>query len=156
MKGRTFSLDFASDSTSVIINETAVKVMGMQNPLGQQITLYGNKYKIIGVHRDVHRNSLHKIIDPVVTRLYTYLPFSLYIRVSSVDLPATMKIIEEEWYKIVPNFPFVYNFLDERIASLYKYEQEIAKIFTHFAILAIFISCLGLFGLATFTVESRT
>ena len=156
VKGRSFSRDFASDSASVVVNEAAVKVMGMQDPLGQQITLLGKNYAIIGVSKNIHRNSLHTSIDPVVTRIYTYLPFSLYIRISSVDLTTTLKKIEEEWYKIVPDFPFVYNFLDERIASLYKYEQEIAKIFTYFAILAIFISCLGLFGLVTFTAESRT
>ena len=156
VKGRSFSQEFASDSAAVVVNKAAVKVMGMQDPMGQQITLQGKNYTIIGVNQDVHRNSLHTPIDPVVTRIYTYLPFSLYIRTSSADLQGTLKTIEEEWYKIVPGFPFVYNFLDERIASLYKYEQEIAKIFTYFAILAIFISCLGLFGLATFTAESRT
>ncbi len=156
VKGRSFSRELASDSAAVMVNKAAVKAMGMQDPVGQQVILLGKHYTIIGVSQDVHQNSLHTRIDPVVTRIYTYLPFSLYIRVSSVDLPATMKIIEEEWYKIVPDFPFVYNFLDERITSLYRYEQEIAKVFTYFAILAIFISCLGLFGLATFTAESRT
>ncbi len=155
-KGRSFSRDFASDSLAVVLNEAAVKYLGMQNPIGQQIALYGINHTIIGVNRDVHRNSLHTTIDPVVTRLYTSLPFSLYIRINSIDISSTLKMIEKEWFKIVPDFPFAYNFLDERMAGLYKYEQEIAKIFTFFSILAIFISCLGLFGLATFTAESRT
>jgi len=156
VEGRSFSKELASDSSSVVVNEAAVKTMGMQDPIGQQITLYGNIYTIIGVNENIHRNSLHTTIDPVVTKIYSSLPFSLYIRTGSTDLPATLKTIETEWYKIVPDFPFVYTFLDEQVASLYKYEQEIAKIFTFFAILAIFISCLGLFGLATFTAESRT
>ena len=156
VKGRSFSKELASDSSAVVINEAAVKVMGMTDPIGEQFKLHGKLHTIIGVNKDVHLNSLHMSIEPVVTRIYTYLPFSLFIRISSVDLSKSLKTIEEEWYKIVPDFPFVYTFLDERVAGMYKYEQEISKIFTFFAFLAIFISCLGLFGLATFTAESRT
>lgn len=108
------------------------------------------------MNENAHLNSLHNSIEPVITRIYTYVPFTLFIRVGSANLTQSLKTIEDEWYKIVPDFPFVYKFLDERIAGLYRYEQEISKIFTFFAILAIFISCLGLFGLATFTAESRT
>lgn len=154
--GRSFSKDLASDSSAVVVNEAAVKVMGMIDPVGQQFHLYDKDYTIIGVNKDVHLNSLHNSIEPVITRIYTYFPFTLYIRTNSMYLTETLKTIEEEWYKIVPDFPFVYTFLDERIAVLYKYEQEISKIFSFFAALAIFISCLGLFGLATFTAESRT
>ena len=156
IKGRSFSKDLASDSSAVVVNEAAVAALGMEEPIGQQFRINDKNYTIIGVNKNIHLNSLHVSIEPVITRIYTYLPFSLYIRVGSANLSQTLKIIEAEWYKIVPDFPFVYNFLDELVASLYKYEQEIAKIFTFFAILAIFISCLGLFGLATFTAESRT
>ena len=156
VEGRTFSSSMASDSSAVIVNEAAVKAMAMENPVGQQFILNEKSYQIIGVNKDVHLNSLHVKIEPVVTRIYTYIPFSLFIRMNSHDLQHTLETIEDEWYKIVPDFPFVYSFLDERVASMYQYEQEISKIFTFFAILAIFISCLGLFGLATFTAESRT
>jgi len=155
-KGRSFSKELASDSSAVIVNEAAVKAMGMSDPIGQQFNLHGKLHTIIGVNKDVNLNSLHISIEPVITRIYTYVPFTLFIRTTSFNLPQNLKIIEEEWYKIVPDFPFVYTFLDDRIAGLYKYEQEISKAFTFFASLAIFISCLGLFGLATFTAESRT
>ncbi|MBN1326916.1 MAG: ABC transporter permease [Candidatus Cloacimonetes bacterium] len=156
LEGRGFNRDFSSDSTAVVVNEAAVYAMGMQEPLGQQLTLDGQNYTIIGVNKNMHRNSLHTAIEPVVTRIITYVPFTLFIRVDARNLSENIKIIEQEWYRIVPDFPFVYNFLDERIAALYKYEQKIARVFTYFALLAIFISCLGLLGLATFSTESRT
>lgn len=156
LQGRSFDSNLVSDSASVVINEVAVNVMGMQQPIGQQISLYDETYTIIGINKNVHRNSLHTDIEPVITRLITYLPFTLFIRVNANDLAENIKIIEQEWYNIVPDFPFVYNFLDKQIALLYQYEQEIAKVFTYFAALAIFISCLGLFGLATYTTETRT
>ncbi len=155
-KGRSFSKELVSDSSAVVVNEAAVKAMGMTDPIDKQFNLHGKLHTIIGVNKNVNLNSLHISIEPVITRIYTYVPFTLFIRTTSINLLQSLKTIEEEWYKIVPDFPFVYTFLDERIAGMYKYEQEISKAFIFFASLAIFISCLGLFGLATFTAESRT
>jgi len=156
LQGRSFSKDFASDSSAVVLNESAVKVIGQEYPVGKQLQYYGKDFTIIGIVKDFHSNSLHSEIHPVVTFPNPPMPFSLYIKVSSANLQNTLKIIEEEWEKIVPDFPFDYSFLDEKIANLYEYEKKIGRIFSYFAIFAILISCMGLFGLATFIAESRT
>ncbi len=157
-EGRYFSNQNPADSLAVIINESAVKTFNLKEPLGKRITFTGQNLTctIIGVVKDFHIRSLHQKIEPLV--IYygrgqtSYLP----IRISSKDISGTISHIKDEWKKFVPNKPFEYFFLDEDLNKLYQSEQKTGEILTSFSLLAIFIACLGLFGLAAFTTERRT
>jgi predicted permease len=162
--GRDYSNDFSTDSiNSIVINEAAAKYMGMEDPIGKEITdvdEYGRKKwtkTIIGVVKDLITESPY---DPVVQTLYLYqkdassvLNIRLNATVSAqVALPEIKKAIE----KVVPTALFDYKFIDEEYARKFGQEQRIGKLSGAFSILAIFISCLGLFGLAAFVAEQRT
>ncbi len=158
IKGRYFSRNNPSDTTAVILNESAVKVFNLKNPIGQRIMFVGPRIKgtIIGVVKDFNFTSLHQKIEPIViyyTRGQTaYLP----IRITAAGITGTISLIEKEWKNFVPDKPFEFFFLDEDLNRLYKSEMKTGEIITSFSILAIFIACLGLFGLAAFTAERRT
>jgi len=159
-EGRSFDRTNISDRKNFIINQTAVKYMGMESPVGQRLKLWGQEGQIIGVVKDFHHVSLHREIMP---HYFTINPrFSanalkyVFVKINSVNIPDTMKYIQETLVKNGPNYPVEYDFLDQGIGALYQSEQKLGKIFTYFAILAIFISCLGIFGLSAFSVEQRT
>ena len=161
--GRGFSRDFPSDTAAVIINEIAVKHFGFEEPVGSFISTYGGSqeaptsdvYKIVGVIKDFHYTNMRTRIDPLVFTLGKstgYVSFKL----QSENLAATIDNIRNIWDEFAPGQPFAYSFLDDRFDQLYENEQRIGKIFGVFAFLAIFIACLGLYGLAAFTAEQRT
>jgi putative ABC transport system permease protein len=156
--GRYFSKDFPSDTLAVVLNESAVKAFGFSNPIGKRIYVGGRKtpYTIIGVLHDFHYESLHQKIQPLVIALdigqTPYLP----IRLKTANISSVLSFIKSEWKKFVPGKPFEYYFLDENINHLYLSEQKTGELFTTFSILAMFIACLGLLGLAAFTAERRT
>ncbi|MBN2459970.1 MAG: ABC transporter permease [Candidatus Cloacimonetes bacterium] len=157
LQGRTFSREISSDVTSAfIINESALRVMGFASPLGKRISLYGKEGEIIGVVRDYHAHSLHQEIKPLIITIndQSY-PVYIYIKINPERIRGSISFINEEWDRIIPDFPFEYHFLDEMLNDYYKNENQIGMIFGFFAILAIIVSCLGLFGLATFATESR-
>ncbi len=158
--GRTFSKDFGTDSTqAMVINESAAKMLGYNTPaaaVGRDFDQWGRKGKIIGVLKDFNYASLQQKIEPLAMRIETWAYGMLSIKVSSKNLPVTVKAIAGKWNQIIPNRPFDYSFLDESFNQLYHAEDNFGNLFFHFAILAIFISCLGLLGLASYSTIQRT
>jgi putative ABC transport system permease protein len=152
-EGRYFSRKFPADtSTGIVVNETAVRAMKMENPIGKKLL----DQNIIGVVKDFHFASLHSRIGPLVIYYNPNEIQNLLIKVKPDDFSQTIKSIEHAWNRVVPGFPFEYSFLDEQIDRLYQAEQRVGKIINTFSILALFIACLGLFGMASFTAEQRT
>jgi putative ABC transport system permease protein len=156
LAGRDFSKDFPTDSADYIINETAMKRMGYTNPIGQPLSLWGRKGKIVGMIKDFHLNSMHEPILPLIIWLNKGENYgSLLIRTEPGKTKEALASLETLAKQINPEFPFSYSFSDEEYQSLYKSEQIVGKLANAFAVLAIFISCLGLLGLAMFTAEQR-
>ncbi|MES2063139.1 MAG: ABC transporter permease [Bacteroidota bacterium] len=156
LAGRDFSKDFPTDTAGYIINETAMKRMGYVNPIGQPLSLWGRKGKIVGLIKDFHLNSMHEPIIPLVIWLNKGENYgSLLIRTAPGKTKEALASLQTLARQINPEFPFSYTFSDEEYQSLYKSEQIVGKLANAFAILAIFISCLGLLGLAMFTTEQR-
>ncbi len=158
VQGRNFSRDFPSDEMGAfLVNETAVKVAEWESPVGRKFAHWnGAKGEIVGVIKDFHLRSLHSPIEP----LYVYLSTSSFshisVKVRSSGIPATIEYIEGVMKKFAPSTPFSYSFFDEVFELAYFTEQRMGRIFSAFAILAIFIACLGLFGLTVFAAEQRT
>ncbi|MCI0750488.1 MAG: FtsX-like permease family protein, partial [Flammeovirgaceae bacterium] len=158
-EGRYFSRDFATDSTAIIINEAAVKEMGLKSPLNEEILSFNGPapttLKIIGVAKDFNFESLKEKVRPLVIQLSRQRDNNLLIRYDGSAKDAVASV-EGLWKKLAPSEPFEYAFLDENYDALFRSEQRLSKLFTVFTILAIAIACMGLFGLASFTAEQRT
>ncbi|MBN8787727.1 MAG: ABC transporter permease, partial [Terrimonas sp.] len=156
-KGRDFSKEFGLDSANFILNETAVKKMGFENPVGQTVTWGNHPGKIIGVLKDFHFNSMHQAIEPLILRVDEDWSWgTILVRTKPRETKEAIAGLEKLCKTINPKFPFTYQFSDLEFEKLYRSEQVISKLSNIFAFLAIFISCLGLFGLAAFTAEQRT
>jgi putative ABC transport system permease protein len=152
-EGRFLSRQFISDtSRSVVVNEAAVRAMGMQSPLGKQVL----DATIVGVVKDFHFSSLHSEIKPLAIHYRPDTFRYLLVKVKPDDISHFIRSLEATWTKLVPGTPFEYQFLDEKIDMLYRTDQRIGKIINSFTILALFIACLGLFGMASFAAEQRT
>jgi putative ABC transport system permease protein len=157
IEGRSYSKEFSTDATdALIVNEEAVKVMGMDSPIGKQLGIGDNQAKIIGVVKNYHFRSLKQEIEPLILILAPENCWALFARLRSEDISQTIGHMEKVWGEFASGYPFSSRFMDEAIDDLYRSEQRIGTIFRYFAILAIFISCLGLFGLASFMAEQRT
>jgi len=160
IQGRNFAGDFGTDSNAIVINETAAKALGWgSNPLGKTLTHVdnngtGTSYHVIGVVKDFHFKSLHEKISPLVM---TYAKYSgqLIVRVNSKDIAGVIRKVENGWKDLKIDNPFTYSFLDEQFYRTYQAEQNTGQILGIFAGLTIFVACLGLFGLATFTIRQR-
>jgi ABC-type antimicrobial peptide transport system permease subunit len=154
--GRSFSKKFPSDKTdAVIINEAAVKAMGMQAPVGRQLTKDGRQYRIVGVVKNYHFQSLHHGIEPLIL-LYREIPGGvLAVKLNSDDITDTIRFIEDLWKKFDPDFPVIHGFVDELLNDWYLSEKRTEAIYKYFSFLAVFIAGLGLFGLASFVTEQR-
>lgn len=157
--GRNFSRDYPTDTANYVLNETAVKMLGWgtsDNAIGKDMVYGGTKGKVIGVIKDFHFESLHQKIVPLIC----YMPSQSYyhnlsVKVSGNNLPATISSIQSTWSKYLPQVPFDYRFLDDKFQKLYSSEQQQGNLFTIFSFIAIFIACLGLFGLSAFTITQR-
>ena len=156
--GRYFSKQFPSDTLAVVLNESAVKLFGLNKPIGKRIFIVGRNipYNVIGVLKDFHYESLHQKIQPLIITLNAGQTAYLPIRLKTTNVSSVLSFIKSEWKKFVPGKPFEYYFIDQDINRLYMSEQKTGELFTAFSVLAIFIACLGLFGLAAFTAERRT
>ncbi|MGD9345246.1 MAG: ABC transporter permease, partial [Candidatus Aminicenantes bacterium] len=155
-EGRFFSKKFAADPSSVVVNETAAKVIGGGSPIGRRFTFWGIKYRIMGVVRDFHFSPMQYKLKPLIL---AYVPddFRFFIiRIESRRITQAITHLERVWKKFAPEYPFEYRFFDDEYDAMYRNEQRVETIFESFAILAIVISCLGLFGLASFLAERRT
>jgi ABC-type antimicrobial peptide transport system permease subunit len=156
-EGRDFSKDFGTDSASFMLNETAVNKIGYKNPVGQTISWGNRKGTIIGILKDFHFNSMHQAIDPLIIRLDENWPWgTILVRTRLGKTKEAIADLEKLCKKINSKIPFTYQFSDQEYDRLYRSEQVISKLANIFAFLAISISCLGLFGLATFTASQRT
>jgi putative ABC transport system permease protein len=158
--GRSFSADLPGDRVNYVINQKAAAYMGMKEPVGQRLKFWGQEGRIIGVVKDFHHVSLHREILPQVftinPRFAANSIKSIFIKVSPGGLPETLRAIRETAAKYAPDYPIDAAFLDKGTASLYESEKKLGRIFTAFAFLAVFISCLGILGLAAHSTEQRT
>ena len=161
LRGRAFSADVASDtSQAIILNETAVRLLGWEDdPIGKQIVLpaYDNlSLTVIGVVKDYHNLTLREEIAPMGFLARWKMFYSLVLRIRPEETAQTLSFLETQWKRFVPDAPFEHHFLDEIIDWVYFNEQLTGKMLGVFSLLAIFVACLGLFGLAAFMVQSRT
>ncbi|WP_343670044.1 ABC transporter permease [Chitinophaga sp.] len=156
LKGRGFSTAF-NDSSSFVINETAVKLMGMtvDNAIGKPLFYNGTNGSIIGVVKDFNFKPIQQVIEPLILRLNRYGGY-VVVKSRPGSTEATIKALEKISEDLNSAYPFNYNFLDQDIANQYKGEQQMSKIFNLFSILAIFISSLGLYGLSAFLAQQKT
>jgi len=157
VKGRNFSRDFSTDEQNAyILNESAAKELEFDDPIGKRITVNETEGEIIGIVKDFHSNSLHQKIEPVAFRLRPWNVFYLSVKISAFDIPETVAYIEETWKKFSPDKPVEYFFLDDQIDRMYRDERRLGQIFNYFTFLAIFIACLGLYGLVSYSAERKT
>jgi putative ABC transport system permease protein len=161
-EGRNFSRDFVSDSTAIIINEEAVRQLGLQEPvIGQRLAWDDEAGKthdvtIVGIAKDFHFTNLHSAISPFGFILEVGNGSNFFIRIGSTELAATLANIERVWSLHNPGKPFEYSFQDQYIANLHLNDERFGKLFSVFTMLAITLACLGLFGFTAFLAESRT
>ena len=156
LDGRFFSHEFPHDRTeSVVINETALKTMDLQSPIGKRITVWNRNFRIIGVVKDFHFYSLHNEIQPLIF-INRYAGFkNIFIRINSQNLPETLNFIKNKLKEIAPGYIPDIKFLDESLNNIYITEQRMERLTKYFSFLAIFISCIGLLGLVSFSVKQR-
>ncbi len=164
-QGRNFSKDFPSDSTGIILNESAVKVLGFKDPLKE--TLYRPSFNnngsigrtvgfhVVGVVKDFNFSSLHQNVGPLIIQLGENWG-SISLRINITNTSSIINIAQTKWNSMVPGQPFSYTFMDADFNNIYTAEQQTGKLFITFAVFAIFIGCLGLFGLVTYAAEQRT
>jgi len=158
--GRAFSKEFGTDTTqAMVVNESVTKLLGYSNPqeaVGRKFKQWGREGKIIGVMQDFHYRSLQQPIKPLTMRIEPDGSDLLSVNISGGNVPATLASIEKKWKEMIPNRPFSYFFMDEFFDRQYRGEERFGNLFLNFAILAIFISCLGLLGLASYSTMQRT
>jgi putative ABC transport system permease protein len=158
--GRAFNREFTTDSNeAMIVNEATTRLLGYHSPqqaVGKRFKQWGHEGKIIGVIKDFHYKSLQTPIKPLSIRM-DWSGFSLLsIKVNPANVKHTIASIEKEYKTLIPNRPFSYYFLDEFFDRQYRNEERFGRLFLNFAVLAIFISCLGLLGLASYSTMQRT
>ncbi len=160
LAGRSFSKEFGTDTTqAMVVNESTVKLLGYSSPqqaIGKKFDQWGRQGKIIGVVKDFHFRSLQEPIKPLTLRIEPGGCNLISVNLSGGNLPATVKAIEAKWKELIPDRPFEYVFLNDSFNKQYKSEENFGNLFLNFAILAIFISCLGLLGLASYSTLQRT
>jgi putative ABC transport system permease protein len=146
----------AADSMHFILNETAVKAARLADPIGKKFRLWKTEGTIVGVVKDFHFSSMRQKIQPAIFYCQSKSHGQIYIKTTGKNVPGAIAAAGSEWKKYNPGFPFEYNFLDDRFKSLYESEQRTGVLFDIFSGIAIFISCLGLLGLAAYTAQMRT
>lgn len=155
-QGRFYSEDYGTDTSKIIFNETAIRIMNMKDPIGQKIKLWGQyDLEIIGVVKDFHYQSLHEAVNPLFFRLAPQNTWTIMARLEGGKEKETLERLRDFYRQYNPGFTFDYRFQDQEYAKQYESEQRVATLSGYFASIAILISCLGLFGLATFTAERR-
>lgn len=161
-EGRYFSEEFSTDKDAAfILNQAAVDFLEFESPIGKKIRTGGRSGEIVGVVENSHFKSLHHEIEPLIfMQLDDYKSIDLFgvvlVKFSGQDVPQLLDNVKNIWQEYNPNLPFEFHFLDQTIERQYGFEKRLSAIFTWFSVVSIFISCLGLFGLATFIVKSRT
>lgn len=157
--GRPFSGDVANENGNVMLNESAAKLMGfkeMQEAVNDQIFFWGDTFRIVGVLKNYHQESLKKSVEPLIFRYYKA-PGGFYsVKMNVANVQETIQRIETVWKEFYPGSPFTYFFLDDHYNEQYKSDQQFGKAFGLFSALAIFVACLGLFGLSSLMAVQRT
>src|SRR6187200_239144 len=156
--GRDFSKDFATDSSAFIINESAVKFLGFQDPVGKMLKWNNRPYTIIGIINDIMQESPFYPVRPTLYHIDADTNmWNTILRLNpQQNAQQSISKIEQVWKKYTPGVPFDYKFVDEEFGRKFLDEERFGKLSSYFAILAIFISCLGLFGMASFVAEQKT
>ena len=167
-EGRFFSKEFLTDSLGIVLNEKAVREMGLTNAVGTRLTTTEDQfnapdgrpyqYTVLGVIKDFHYQSLHQQITPLIfinARKFGNVSPVTAIRIKADNFAAAVPAIEKSWKQFVPERPFHYDFLDRSLANQYQAEQTMQRIFTIFSVLAVFIGCIGLLGLAAYATQLR-
>jgi hypothetical protein len=160
--GRAFSKEFPGDvvqdtTANFLINEEVQRIMGVEDVVGHRFNFWNIEGRVIGVMKNWHYHSVRTKIEPLVlvTAPIDWLSH-MVVRIAPGDISQTMSGIEETWNKVIPGYPFDYQFVDEDLDRMYRTEERLGNLLKYFTILGIIIACLGLFGLASFTAEQRT
>lgn len=160
-EGRNFSRNFKTDSSAVILNETAAQSLGTENVVGRKLYAITNfetgeltEYEIIGVVKNFHFETLRQNIGPLALMLGSSIGHASF-KVNTASIPMVLEGMKDQWEKLSSGTPFTYSFMDESFDEMYRTEQRLSKIALIFSILAILVACLGLFGLSTFIAEKR-
>ncbi len=158
VEGRSFSREFATDADEAyLVNEEAVRRMGLEGPaVGKRFSFWGREGRIVGVMKDAHFQTYRQKIEPLVFKIFPDWFSTIYIKLRPGDTAAVLGSVEKAWASLDLGYPFDFRFLDENFENLYRVEARMGTIFRTFAGLAIFIACLGLFGLASYMAEQRT
>jgi len=157
LSGRDFSRSYGMDTTGVLINETMARQLGEKDPLTATLALDGGQLKVLGVVKDFHFKSLHRELAPLTMVVRPNWPVTyIFVRVQPDNLPASMEVIKNAWKEVNPKAPFLGSFLDENTDRTYNKETRLSKIFMSGAVLAILISCMGLFAIALLVILQRT
>ncbi len=155
--GRSPSVAFATDtSTAFVVNEEVVKIMGVESAVGQRFSFVGIDGEIIGVMKNYHFQSVRYDIEPLALIVNPNRINYAVIRLEAGSLEEALAYVETTWERVIPDYPFAYQFLDEDFDQMYRQEARMGTLLQSFAVLAVVIACLGLFGLASFTAEQRT
>jgi ABC-type antimicrobial peptide transport system permease subunit len=156
VSGRGFDRYVKSDSTAFLANEEAIRQMGLKDPVGTKISVFGKQGTIVGILRDFHTNTLHQAIDPLVLDVKEHLNFgTILVRTEKGKTKEAIGNLEKLYHKINPQHAFNYTFMDERYGQLYKSEKVVSSLSNIFALLAMTISCMGLLGLSMLAAEQR-
>lgn len=155
VSGRSFDRGLANEEKKIIFNETAIRQMGLKDPIGKTIKLWGREKEIIGVVKDFHAESLYKTIQPTFIQAYPMLSTTLVKIQAGTELDVIEKI-EAEFESFSNGLPFEFRFMDSDYQAMYESEKKVSSLSRYFAIVAVIISCLGLLGLTAFTAEKRS
>jgi len=155
VEGRNFSLDFPADSANYILNEEALRLTGIESPIGSRFKQWGNEGTIIGIIKDFHFKSLHQKVEPLVLRIIPAQNEFIMANVTPGNTSRALSIIEEVWGKYNTGYPFEYHFLNENYESLYNAEKRMSQIFDYFTFLTFFIACMGLIGLINHMIAKK-
>ena len=156
LEGRSFSREYGADSSKIIFNETAIEIMGFDDPIGKKIRLWDEyDMEIIGVVKDFHFQSLHEEMNPLFFRLDEELSWNIIARLERGKEKEALASLTSFYNSFNPGFTLSYDFIDEEYAELYEAEMLVGSLSKYFAGLAILISCLGLLGLAAYTADRK-
>ncbi|MBI9053325.1 MAG: ABC transporter permease [Bacteroidales bacterium] len=155
VKGRKYEWDRESDMGAMIINETAAREFGVDTAIGLKMEKFNDHQEVIGIYKDVYSESFHQEITPCVMMNYGMMLHKVIIKINEHNKKETIKHIKNVWQETVPDVPFTYNFLNEKYDELYKTEVEFGLVIKFSALFSVFIACLGLFGMISFTSERR-
>jgi ABC-type antimicrobial peptide transport system permease subunit len=156
-EGRSFSREYANDNgKTFIVNEEVAKIMGKDSVVGERFHFGGVDGTIVGVMKNFHFKPVRDKIEPLALIVDQRWTNVMLIRISPGNVSDSLSAIENIWKKVIPAYPFESYFMDENFDRMYRAEEKIGTLMQYFAILAVFIACLGLFGLASFTAEQRT